>query len=136
MPGPSKNYTEYMNSSDSQDMKERLATKYEYYSKFAMPMACLLFFLIGAPLGAIIRKGGMGMPVVISIFFFIIFYTLRAQGQKLAREGVIYAWYGAWMPIIFIAPFALFVTYQSARDSQLFDATAWFLLRDEAKKKD
>ncbi|MCS7074957.1 MAG: LptF/LptG family permease, partial [Bacteroidia bacterium] len=95
------------------------------HKKFTLPIACWIFLFIGAPLGAIIRKGGLGMPIVVSVIFFIFFYVLMTQGNKLAREGVLYPWFGVWMPVFIMIPIALFLTYQSATDSALFDLSAW-----------
>ncbi|MBX3101622.1 MAG: LptF/LptG family permease [Bacteroidetes bacterium] len=99
--------------------------RYEYMCMFTVPLACLIMLFIGAPLGAIIRKGGLGVPAIISILFFILFYVLLNQGKKLAHEGELPPWLGAWLPLFIIAPIALYVTYQSTTDSRLFDLSAW-----------
>lgn len=94
----------------------------EWFSKITMSLSCLVFFLIGAPLGAIIRKGGLGMPVIVSVFTFIIYYILDTLGVKLAREGEIPVWWGAWMSTSVLAPLGIFLTYQANKDSGVFNA--------------
>ena len=87
--------------------------KTEWFAKITMSLSCLVFFLIGAPLGAIIRKGGLGMPVIASVFTFIVYYILDTSGTKLAREGEIPVWWGSWMSTSVLAPLGLFLTYQA-----------------------
>ena len=93
----------------------------EWFYKFTMSLSCLVFFLIGASLGAIIRKGGLGMPVVVSVFTFIVYYILDTKGTKLAREGEIPVWWGAWMSTSVLAPLGVFLTYQANKDSGVFN---------------
>lgn len=94
----------------------------EWFYKITMSLACLVFFLIGAPLGAIIRKGGLGMPVIVSVFTFIVYYILDSSGTKLAREGEIPVWWGCWISTSVLAPLGVFLTYQANRDSGVFNA--------------
>lgn len=93
--------------------------------KLTMPMACIIFLFIGAPLGAIIRKGSLGVPIVVSVVFFILFYVLMTQGRKLAREDVIPVWVGVWLPILAMSPIAIYLSYQAATDSKLLDINSW-----------
>ena len=93
----------------------------EWFYKITMSLACLVFFLIGAPLGAIIRKGGLGMPVIVSVFTFIVYYILDTSGTKLAREGEIPVWWGTWMSTALLAPLGIFLTYQANKDSGVFN---------------
>ena len=93
----------------------------EWFYKITMSLSCLVFFLIGASLGAIIRKGGLGMPVVVSVFTFIVYYILDTKGTKLAREGEIPVWWGAWMSTTVLAPLGIFLTYQANKDSGVFN---------------
>jgi len=95
--------------------------KTEWFAKITMSLSCLVFFLIGAPLGAIIRKGGLGMPVIASVFTFIVYYILDTSGTKLAREGEIPVWWGSWMSTAVLAPLGLFLTYQANKDSGVFN---------------
>lgn len=91
----------------------------ERHRKFTLSFACLVFFFIGAPLGAIIRKGGMGMPVVISIILFIIYYIIDNTGYKMAREGVWYVWQGIWLSSAVLFPLGITLTYMAATDKQM-----------------
>lgn len=93
----------------------------EWFYKITMSLSCLVFFLIGAPLGAIIRKGGLGMPIIVSVFTFIVYYILDTSGTKLAREGEIPVWWGVWMSTIILAPLGSFLTYQANKDSGVFN---------------
>ena len=93
----------------------------EWLYKITMSLSCLVFFLIGAPLGAIIRKGGLGMPIIVSVFTFIVYYILDTSGTKLAREGEIPVWWGAWMSTAVLAPLGVFLTYQANKDSGVFN---------------
>ncbi|MFZ4863138.1 LptF/LptG family permease [Sphingobacterium sp. Mn56C] len=93
----------------------------EYHRKFTLAVSCLLLFAIGAPLGAIIRKGGLGAPVVMSIIFFLIYHIISTVAEKSAREGAITPFWGMWMAIIVLTPLAAFLTYKSTTDSALFD---------------
>ena len=93
----------------------------EWFAKISLSLSCIVFFFIGAPLGAIIRKGGLGMPVVVSVFTFIVYYILDTSGTKLAREGEIPVWWGAWMSTAVLAPLGIFLTYQANKDSGVFN---------------
>ena len=93
----------------------------EWFYKITMSLSCLVFFLIGAPLGAIIRKGGLGMPIIVSVFTFIVYYILDTSGTKLAREGEIPVWWGPWMSTAVLAPVGVFLTYQANKDSGVFN---------------
>jgi len=99
----------------------------EMHRKFTLSFACFIFFFIGAPLGAIIRKGGLGMPVVISILFFIVYYIIDTLGVKFAREGVWYAYQGMWLSSAILFPLGAFLTYKSATDSTLLNADAYII---------
>ena len=93
----------------------------EWFYKITLSLSCIVFFLIGAPLGAIIRKGGLGMPVIVSVFTFIVYYILDTSGTKLAREGEISVLWGVWMSTSVLAPLGLFLTYQANKDSGVFN---------------
>lgn len=97
----------------------------EEHRKFTTPVACLLFFFIGAPLGAIIRKGGLGTPVVVSILFFIFYYVIDTFGAKFARENVWPVPYGMWLSTFVLALIGGFLTYKSATDSALMNSEAY-----------
>ncbi len=93
----------------------------EWHRKFTLSFSCLLLFFIGAPLGAIIRRGGIGLPGVISVLFFILLYVLSITGEKFVKQDVLPAWQGMWMPSAVLLPISLFLTYKAAYDSALFD---------------
>lgn len=97
----------------------------EWHRKFTLSFACLIFFFIGAPLGAIIRKGGLGMPVVISVLMFIVYYIIDTSGIKMAQEQVIPVWAGLWVSSAVLLPIGVFLTYKAAKDSALFNAEAY-----------
>jgi len=93
----------------------------EWHRKFTLSFACLIFFFIGAPLGAIIRKGGLGAPVVISVVMFIIYYIIDNTGYKMAREGLWTALQGMWLSSSVLLPIGIFLTYKAAVDAVLFN---------------
>ena len=97
----------------------------ELYRKFTLAFACLIFFFIGAPLGTIIRKGGLGAPVVISVILFIIYYIIDNTGYKMAREALWPCWAGMWLSSFVLLPTGIFLTYKAATDSPLFNPEAW-----------
>lgn len=92
-----------------------------WHEKLTLSLACLMFFFIGAPLGGIIRKGGLGMPVVISVLIFIFYYILNNTGYKMARDGHWIVWMGMWMSTLVLAPIGGFLTYKSNNDSVVFN---------------
>jgi lipopolysaccharide export system permease protein len=92
----------------------------EWHRKISLSVACLVLFLIGAPLGSIIRKGGLGSPLVFAIIFFMLFYFSSTTGEKFAKEGSMDPRIGMWMSTFFLVPIGIFLTYKAMRDSQLF----------------
>ncbi len=98
----------------------------EWHRKFAFSMACLVLFFIGAPLGSIIRKGGLGMPLVIAIIFFILFHLLNIFGEKFAKENITSIFFGMWLSVIALIPVGVFLTYKAMHDSQLFNKEFYF----------
>jgi len=97
----------------------------EYQKKFTLSAACIALFLIGAPLGAIIRKGGLGLPVVVSVIFFLIYYIISTIGEKSAKDGDLSPVIGSWVAIFIITPIGIFLSYKAATDSVLFDADVY-----------
>jgi lipopolysaccharide export system permease protein len=97
----------------------------EWHTKFTTSFACLIFFFIGAPLGAIIRKGGLGTPVVLSIILFIFYYIINNIGGKMARDGVWLAWEGMWFSSFVLTILAIFLTYKAANDSVILNADTY-----------
>lgn len=103
------------------DMKTIRRHAIEMHKKFTLSLACLIFFFIGAPLGAIIRKGGLGAPLVISVILFIIYYIIDNTGYKMARDGRVQVWLGMWISSIVLFPLGVFFTYQAMNDSSVFN---------------
>lgn len=100
-----------------------------WHEKLTLSLSCLIFFFIGAPLGGIIRKGGLGMPVVVSVLIFIVYYIINNTGFKMARDGKWIVWMGMWTSTAVLAPLGAFLTYKSNNDSVVLNADAyisWF----------
>lgn len=93
----------------------------ELIKKFTLSVACLIFFFIGAPLGAIIRKGGLGTPLVISVLLFLVYYIIDNTGYKMARDGHWAVWAGMWLSTSILAPLGIYLTYKAMNDSAVFD---------------
>ena len=106
----------------------------ELYRKFTLAFACLVFLFIGAPLGAITRKGGLGMPVVISVVMFIVYYIIDNTGYKMAREALWPCWAGMWLSSMVLLPIGIFLTYKAATDSALFNPEAWMKVFGQTKR--
>lgn len=98
-----------------------------FQKKVALPFSIMIFFLIGAPLGAIIRKGGLGMPIVISVSFFIFYYIISITGENFVRDGALPAYIGMWLSSLVLFPIAIFLTYKSANDSALLNSEQYIL---------
>ena len=114
-------------SEDALYIKSKLIYKHEivYHKKFSFSIACFLLFFIGAPLGAIIRKGGLGMPAVVSTLFFILFWVISFMGEKYAVEGVVPPWEGIWFSSAVLMPIGIFLTVKATNDASLLDMDAW-----------
>ena len=112
-----------------QDTKNRnrriIKHKIELHRKFTLSFACLVLFFIGAPLGAIIRKGGLGLPMVISVLFFVFFHFLTIMGEKFTREGVLPPYKGMWMASAILLQIGIFLTFKATTDSPLLDSDTW-----------
>jgi lipopolysaccharide export system permease protein len=93
----------------------------ELHKRFTMPFACILLFIIGAALGSIIRKGGLGMPFISAVIFFIIYYFMNTIGEKIAKEGVVSVPLGMWAPSFILLLIAIFLLYKANNDSPLFN---------------
>jgi lipopolysaccharide export system permease protein len=100
--------------------------KVEWHRKFSLSLACLVLFFIGAPLGSIIRKGGLGMPLVVAIIFFLIFHLLNMFGEKFVKEGIASPLIGMWLAVIVLVPIGIFLTYKAMHDSQLFSKEFYY----------
>jgi lipopolysaccharide export system permease protein len=99
--------------------------KIEAINKFTLSLSCLIFFFIGAPLGAIIRRGGLGVPIIVSVLVFIVFYILDNMGFRMARSGIWTVWFGKTLATAVLAPLAVFVTYKANNDSAVFNLDAY-----------
>jgi len=99
--------------------------KVEWHRKFTLSIACLILFFIGAPLGAIIRKGGIGMPLVISILMFVMYHVFTIIGEKSVKSEVMEPWLGMWMASLIYLPLGIFFTWKATTDAPLLDAEAW-----------
>ncbi|MFN8252004.1 MAG: LptF/LptG family permease [Ferruginibacter sp.] len=100
--------------------------KLEWHRKFSLSLACLVLFFIGAPLGSIIRKGGLGMPLVVAIVFFLIFHLLNMFGEKFVKEEITTPFAGMWLAIFVLIPVGIFLTYKAMHDSQLFNKEFYY----------
>ncbi len=99
----------------------------EWHRKFSLSVACVVLLFIGAPLGSIIRKGGLGMPILVALTFFTIFHLLSTFGEKLVRQQTLTPMTGMWLPVIVLFPVGVFLTYKATRDSQLFNKEYYYL---------
>ena len=116
------NFKSYsLESTDSQIRRHWV----EWNRKITFSLSCMLFFFIGAPLGGIIRKGGLGMPVIVSVIFFIVYYIIDNTGFKMSRDGNWDVYFGTWLSSMVLAPLGLFLTYKSNNDSVVFNMDAY-----------
>jgi lipopolysaccharide export system permease protein len=121
------------NESHRYEIKAIKKYEVEWNRKLTMSFACLVFFFIGAPLGAIIRKGGLGTPAVISIFFFVIYYVLSITGQKFVEEGVVGTFAGMWAASYVLLPIGIFLTYKATTDSVVLNIETYLLFLNRSK---
>ena len=116
---------EYRSLTMADDTRTIRRHSIELMKKFTLSFACIVFFFIGAPLGAIIRKGGLGTPLVISVFLFIFYYIIDNMGYKLARDGKWPVWQGMWLSAAVLLPLGIFFTYKAVNDSAVFNKDAY-----------
>ncbi|WP_289754774.1 LptF/LptG family permease [uncultured Duncaniella sp.] len=116
---------EYRSLTMADDTRTIRRHSIELMKKFTLSFACIIFFFIGAPLGAIIRKGGLGTPLVISVFLFIFYYIIDNMGYKLARDGKWPVWQGMWLSAAVLLPLGIFFTYKAVNDSAVFNKDAY-----------
>lgn len=105
------------------------------HEKFSLSIACLLFFFIGAPLGAIIRKGGMGLPIVVSVIIFVIYYIITITSQRVAISGDMPVFLGVWLSSIILLPMGIFLTAKATTDSSILDGESWKKFMNNIFKK-
>lgn len=125
-----QNTLNLMQSKISSTKRERNKYVVSKFRILSQAVASIVMFLIGAPLGAIIKKGGMGVPVIISIFFFIAYYVMVVLGQKYAVEGIMNGMYSVWMADMILLPFGLFFVRQARIDARLFDVDVYIIWWD------
>lgn len=119
---------EFRSMNMAEEQKSIRRHEIELVKKFTLSVACLIFFFIGAPLGAIIRKGGIGTPLVISVMLFLVYYIIDNTGYKMARDGRWPVYIGMWISTAILAPLGIFATYKAMNDSALFDKGAYLAL--------
>ena len=123
--GQARNLKSYFTSiADEVESRQELKSRFaiEWHRKFTLSIACFILFLIGAPLGAIIRKGGIGLPVVISVAFFLLFHIISITGEKFVREGVLQPVVGMWIASAVLLPIGALLLYKATHESVIFDA--------------
>ena len=120
-----KNYVNGINSHIKYKGKAVVLNTMMIHKKFTLSVACIILFLIGAPMGAIVRKGGFGFPILISILFFLLFHVLNITGEKLVKQEIWPPGRGMWFPIFILLPIGAFLTYKAARDSRLLNVDAY-----------
>jgi lipopolysaccharide export system permease protein len=121
------------NESQHYEIKAIKRYEVEWNKKLTMSFACLVFFFIGAPLGAIIRKGGLGTPAVISIFFFVVYYVISISGQKLVEEDVVGTFAGMWASSYILLPIGIFLTYKATTDSVILNIETYIMFFKKVK---
>lgn len=117
----SSGYIDSVNEGNNQDQFYLMDFSIGWHEKINVCFACIVLFFVGAPLGAIIRKGGLGLPVVIAVFFFLAYFIFTEAFKGLTIEGVLNPWIGMWLPLYIFLPIGIFLTYKAATDSALFD---------------
>jgi lipopolysaccharide export system permease protein len=130
--------TNYLDQKDQfihNDLKVRRVYQVDFHKKFTLAFSCLVFFLIGAPLGAIIRKGGLGTPAVISILFFVVYYVITISAEKMVKEGLINTFAGMWASCLILLPVGIFLTYKATTDSAIFNIETYFRFFRKIKDK-
>lgn len=118
--------TQILADQEIPEKKSLWSYEVEWHKKLMLSFSCLVLFLIGAPLGSIIRKGGLGSPLIFAIVFFMLFYFSSTSGEKAAREGSLSPFAGMWLSTFILLPIGLFLTYNAMRDSQLFNKEFYF----------
>jgi len=121
-----KNLLEVLVADDKAQKDDVTLHQIEWHKKLSVSIACLVLFFIGAPLGSIIRKGGLGMPLVMALLFFMIFYLLSIFGEKFTKDQVLLPIIGMWLPVIVLSPIGFFLTYKAMHDSQLFNKEYYY----------
>ena len=121
----SRNMFSFDETTAKEALNQLYRSKAEWHKKVSLPASIIIFFLIGAPLGAIIRRGGLGLPVVVSVIFFVVYYIISLSGEKQVKEGNWDAVWGMWISSFVLTPIAVYLTYKATNDSALLD-TDWY----------
>lgn len=137
------NRSQYADQRDEYDYREEYMARHliEWHKKFAVSVGCLILFFVGAPFGAIIRKGGVGFPFVVSIVIFLIYHVMITTFEKFGRQGTLPEFWAVWLPSLILLPIGIFLTVKAARDSSVLDAESylrpfrWIVQRLKARKK-
>ena len=130
----SRNMLTFDEEGIKKDLTKLYTSQVDWHRKLSLPLSIFIFFLIGAPLGAIIRKGGLGMPVVVSILFFVVYYVISITGEKMAKEGTWDAIPGVWISSVILAPIAVYLIIKATNDSSVFH-TEWYYARYKSIKR-
>ena len=129
----------YINSTREHELLSsqfnQIRFKAEWHKKLSLPVACLVLFFVGSPLGAIVRKGGLGMPVVVSVIMFIIFHVVKTSLEKSFLEGASSTFTGMWGPTIIFLPFGIWLTWMAANDSAIFEKSSYKIFKKIFRKK-
>ena len=131
----SRNTLNHNESSAKDTLNKLYRSQVEWHRKVSLPISVIIFFLIGAPLGAIIRKGGLAMPVVVSVLFFVVYYVISIAGEKMAKEGTWNAAFGMWFSALILLPIALYLTKIATNDSNLFNVDWYVVQYNKIKSK-
>lgn len=124
-------------NANTMDYKIKRLRRYqiEKHRKYTLSLSCLIFFFIGAPLGAIIRKGGLGMPVIVSVLFFLVWYMISITGEKFVREDMMSPFSGMWIASFILIPLGVFLSYKASRDSVIMNIESYFIFLKKLKEK-
>lgn len=128
-----KSQVDFLSYDYVEQQKQIRLHQVERHRKFTLSFACIVLFLIGAPLGSIIRKGGIGLPLVISVLFFIAFHITNTSGEKLVKEDVLIPFSGMWLSTMILIPIGIFLTYKAMQDSTLFNAEFYYRMLRKLK---
>lgn len=123
----SSGFIDSVNDGSKQDEYNKMDFSIGWHEKINVCFACIVLFFVGAPLGAIIRKGGLGLPVVIAVFFFLAYFIFTEAFKALTVEEVLDPWIGMWLPLYIFLPVGIFLTYKAATDSALFDLDSYLM---------
>jgi lipopolysaccharide export system permease protein len=130
-----KSQAELLKYDNQEAEKELRLYRMEQHRKFSLSFACVVFFFIGAPLGILTRKGGIGLPLVISVLFFIVFHIINTSGEKMVKEGVLGPLSGMWLSSFILIPIGTLLMVKARKDGAVFNVNKWFVLWNKLKKQ-